>query len=80
MLNILIRVDASIEIGAGHFVRQLAVAQLLIDEGFDIYFLTNATHKDLLDQAVEEGIKIKMLENSISIEADAKETADYAKK
>ena len=35
--KILIRVDASIEIGAGHFVRQLAFAQLLIDE--DLMFI-----------------------------------------
>ena len=37
--------DASIEIGAGHFVRQLAFAQLLIDERFDVHFLTKTTQK-----------------------------------
>jgi UDP-2,4-diacetamido-2,4,6-trideoxy-beta-L-altropyranose hydrolase len=78
--KILIRVDASIEIGAGHFVRQLALAQLLIDEGFDVYFLTKTTQKELINQAIEEGVHIQTLANSMSIEKDAKETVAYAKK
>jgi len=78
--KILIRVDASIEIGAGHFVRQLAFAQLLIDERFDVYFFTKTTQKELINQAIEEGVHIQTLANSITIEADAQETVAYAKK
>lgn len=79
-MNILIRVDASVEIGAGHFVRQLALAQLLIDDGCDVHFLTKTTQKDLINQAFEEGIHSHTLVSTITIEEDAKETADYAKK
>ena len=78
--KILIRVDASVEIGAGHFVRQLALAQLLIDERFDVHFLTKTTQKELINQAIEEGVHIQTLANSMSIEADAQETVAYAKK
>ncbi len=78
--KILIRVDASVEIGAGHFVRQLAFAQLLIDEGFDVCFLTKTTQKELINQAVEEGVYIQTLVNSMTIESDAQETVAYAKK
>ena len=78
--RILIRVDASVEIGAGHYVRQLAFAQLLIDEGFQVHFLTKTTQKELLNQAIKEGVHVQTLANSMTIEEDAKETADYAKK
>ena len=78
--KILIRVDASIEIGAGHFVRQLAFAQLLIDEEFQVHFLTKTTQKELINQAIEEGVHIQTLANSMTIQADAQETATYAKK
>ena len=78
--KILIRVDASIEIGAGHYVRQLAFAQLLIDEGFQVHFLTKITQKELINQAIEEGVYIQTLVNSMTIEDDAQETVAYAKK
>tara|TARA_Y100000591_G_C21796867_1_gene679832 strand:+ start:490 stop:1509 length:1020 start_codon:yes stop_codon:yes gene_type:complete len=80
LLNIVVRVDASVEIGAGHFVRQLALAQLLIDEGLDVHFLTKTTQKELINQAIKEGVDVQTLVNSMTIEEDAKETADYAKK
>ena len=79
-MRIPIRVDASVEIGAGHFVRQLALAQLLIDEGLDVHFLTKTTQKELINQAIKEGVDVQTLVNSMTIEEDAKETADYAKK
>ena len=80
LLNIVIRVDTSIEIGAGHFVRQLAFAQLLIEEGLNVHFLTKTTQKELINQAIKEGIHIQTLVNSMTIEADAQETVAYAKK
>ncbi|MEK9657782.1 MAG: UDP-2,4-diacetamido-2,4,6-trideoxy-beta-L-altropyranose hydrolase [bacterium] len=77
---ILIRVDASIEIGAGHFVRQIALAQLLIDEGFNVHFLTKTTQKKLLDQAIKEGIHIQTMDTIITLEKDAQKTVKHAKK
>ena len=78
-MNILIRVDASIEIGTGHFVRQIALAQLLIDEGFTVHFLTKTTQKELLDQAMKEGIQLQTMDSEITIDQDAKKTVQYAK-
>ncbi len=79
LLNIVVRVDASIEIGAGHFVRQLALAQLLVDEEFDLHFLTKTNQDGLLDQAANEEIKVEQLQPSITIEDDAISTIAYAK-
>ena len=58
----------------------MAFAQLLIDEGFQVHFLTKTTQKELINQAIKEGIHIRTLVNSITIEDDAQETATYAKK
>ena len=77
-MNILIRVDASVEIGTGHFVRQIALAQLLIDEGFKVYFLTKTKNGPLVEQAQKEGVVIRFLSNQISLLRDAEETVKLA--
>lgn len=54
--RLVIRTDASPDIGGGHFLRCLALAQAWRDRGGQVVFLTDAVSSDLLSRLAAEGI------------------------
>jgi UDP-2,4-diacetamido-2,4,6-trideoxy-beta-L-altropyranose hydrolase len=72
--QILIRVDASPEIGAGHLMRMLALGQLLLDAGFGVHFATIPHNPSILDFLRKEDFNLvcfnPCLENDISRDSD----------
>ena len=61
MERLIIRVDASTEMGTGHFMRCLSLAQAWKDVYGSIDFITACQSKALLQQLREEGIDIHLL-------------------
>jgi UDP-2,4-diacetamido-2,4,6-trideoxy-beta-L-altropyranose hydrolase len=78
-LNFLIRVDASNEIGIGHFMRCIALGQMLKDENQNVSFLTKTNNKSLLDRLKKENFKTKKLPDITDILIDAERTLKYAR-
>lgn len=60
-MKIAIRADASPEIGAGHIMRCLTLADAFAQEGADITFLSNDLPKALGDLVIEKGHKAQPL-------------------
>ena len=71
MKKIIFRVDASPEIGAGHFMRCIALSQSFVDIGIKPVFLTQTTNQFLLDKAIDDGIKIIRIEMDSNLAKDA---------
>jgi len=59
--NLIIRADASAEIGTGHFMRCLALAQAWKDAGGKVIFITSCQSEGLLQRLKEEGFGIHLL-------------------
>jgi UDP-2,4-diacetamido-2,4,6-trideoxy-beta-L-altropyranose hydrolase len=78
-MKLLIRVDASTEIGTGHVMRCLALAQALQDEGGEAIFAL-ATHAPNLESRLKsEGMKVVHLEIEAGSVEDASETSALAR-
>lgn len=60
-MNFLIRVDASIQIGSGHVMRCLTVAQALSDSGHNCIFVMRKHDGNLIDHIVEKGYRVLVL-------------------
>lgn len=56
--TILIRVDASAEMGAGHLMRMLALGQFLSDAGYEIHFATVPHHPQFSERLKSEGFQV----------------------
>jgi len=77
-MKVLIRVDASTEIGTGHVMRCLALAQVLQDEGGEAIFVL-ATHAPNLESRLKsEGMKVVHLDVEMGSIEDASETSALA--
>jgi UDP-2,4-diacetamido-2,4,6-trideoxy-beta-L-altropyranose hydrolase len=77
-MKILIRVDASTQIGTGHIMRCLALAQVLQDEGGEAIFVL-ATHAPNLESRLKsEGMKVVHLDVEMGSIEDASETSALA--
>lgn len=64
MKNLIIRVDASTEIGTGHLMRCLALAQAWKDAGNKVTFITNCQSDGLFQRLREEEFSLHVLARS----------------
>lgn len=82
--NLFIRVDSGVEIGIGHIMRCYALAKILKNMDFDVYFISRKLKGNICDFIAERGYKVYYLptkkqnkflkDNNKTIEHDALET------
>jgi UDP-2,4-diacetamido-2,4,6-trideoxy-beta-L-altropyranose hydrolase len=78
-MNYLVRIDASPEIGLGHFMRCFALAQMLAERNNEVYFLINTKMQFVVDKIRNEKFSLNFLPENISLKMDSDFTAKYAK-
>ena len=78
MKNIVIRADASVDIGVGHVMRCIALGQMLKDNGYGIHFITKTDNSNIINRILHENFIIKQLHSEINKIDDAIKVAGYA--
>ncbi|ACC79439.1 UDP-2,4-diacetamido-2,4,6-trideoxy-beta-L-altropyranose hydrolase [Nostoc punctiforme] len=78
-MKLFIRVDASTQIGTGHVMRCLALAQAWQDAGGQVVFVMATEAPDLKTRLNAEGMEVIHLPIQIGSAEDAKETAKLAR-
>lgn len=63
-MNAIIRVDASVEIGTGHVMRCLTLAEELKDNNYDVTFITSDHEGNLADFIQSKGFSVIKLQKS----------------
>lgn len=63
--RILIRTDASSQMGSGHMMRMLALGQLLSDSGYEIHFATIPHNPLILDYLKAESFQIHYIDEEV---------------
>jgi len=76
---LLIRTDASTQIGTGHLMRCLALAQAWQDTGGQVFFVMATKSPPLEARLHSEGIKVIHLPVQLGSLDDATQTADFAR-
>ncbi|MGA8029528.1 MAG: UDP-2,4-diacetamido-2,4,6-trideoxy-beta-L-altropyranose hydrolase [Bryobacteraceae bacterium] len=61
-MRLLVRVDASPQIGAGHLMRCIAASEAWREAGGEVEFLTRCSNSNLLDQVTKSGASVTPLE------------------
>jgi len=61
-MKVIFRVDASIQIGSGHVMRCLALAQALKENGFDVRFICRKHKGNLIEEIISNGFYVYELE------------------
>ena len=77
-LTLVIRTDATPEIGTGHVMRCLALAQAWQDEGGRVVFLMAPGAPGIQQRVRAENMEVRSLESVVASLADAAETANAA--
>ena len=72
LIQIAFRVDASLEIGTGHVMRCLTLAEILKKKGAKIYFICRQHNGNLIDKIRVSGFKVFELETSKKYEVSNK--------
>ena len=75
-MNIVFRTDASINIGTGHVMRCLTLADELRQKGTDINFICREEPGNLVRYIENRGYKVHQLPGGIDIETDRKLTKE----
>ena len=74
--NLIIRVDASTQIGTGHLMRCLALAQAWKDDGGTVVFITACQSEGLLQRLRDERFDVHLLAGSYPDAKDGEYTKD----
>ncbi len=77
-MQILIRADANTQIGTGHLMRCLALAQAWQEAGGEVYFLTAFKSPAIETRLTDEGFKIILIDAQPGSLVDAEQTAKMA--
>ncbi|MBW4481207.1 MAG: UDP-2,4-diacetamido-2,4,6-trideoxy-beta-L-altropyranose hydrolase [Tildeniella torsiva UHER 1998/13D] len=78
-MQVLFRADASTQIGTGHVMRCLALAQACLAEGGQTHFLMGSEGATLAQRLIDEGVGVSYLSVPWASEADAQNTVALAK-
>lgn len=80
-MHLLIRSDASRQQGIGHVMRCLALAQVCLDEGGQVTYLTSLSTRPVSDRLQMEGVQVHYLADSIvpGSQEDAVYTVELSK-
>ena len=68
--HLIIRADASTEVGTGHVMRCLALGQAWKDAGGNVVFVTACQSEGLLQRLAEEGFEVHVLSQSYPDQSD----------
>jgi UDP-2,4-diacetamido-2,4,6-trideoxy-beta-L-altropyranose hydrolase len=77
--NLVIRADAGSEIGTGHVMRSLALAQAWQDDGGEVFFVLSCDLPLLGERLKKEGMNTLRIHNRAGTPGDAGETARIAR-
>jgi len=76
--NLLIRTDASVEIGIGHVMRMLALSQAWLKTGGQVVFATVGCPLSLQERLNSEGIEVREIDAPIGSQRDCESTIQIA--
>ena len=77
--TVLIRVDASANVGSGHLVRCKSLAMKFLDSGVGVIFAIKTSDAKLLSNLKMIGFIVEVIPAQYSFEEDANLTAELAK-